>query len=57
LNSLAEKDFLDVLRQHERMIHKICHVYASDISTKEDLFQEIILQLWKSFNGFRMNPK
>jgi len=57
LNSLAEKDFLDVLRQHERMIHKICHVYASDISTKEDLFQEIILQLWKSFNGFRNESK
>jgi len=57
LNSLAEKDFLDVLRQHERMIHKICHVYASDTSTKEDLFQEIILQLWKSFNGFRNESK
>jgi RNA polymerase sigma-70 factor (ECF subfamily) len=54
---LAEKDFLDVLRQHERMIHKICHVYASDTSTKQDLFQEIILQLWKSFNRFRNESK
>ncbi len=54
---MAEKDFLDVLRQHERMIHKICHVYASDNSTKQDLFQEIILQLWKSFNRFRNESK
>ncbi len=54
---MAEKDFLDVLRQHERMIHKICHVYASDTSTKQDLFQEIILQLWKSFNRFRNESK
>lgn len=57
MNSLSEKDFLDVLRQHERMIHKICHVYASDLSAKQDLFQEIILQLWKSFNGFRNESK
>jgi RNA polymerase sigma-70 factor (ECF subfamily) len=39
------------------MIFKICHVYASDISGKQDLFQEIILQLWKSFNGFRNESK
>jgi RNA polymerase sigma-70 factor (ECF subfamily) len=54
---LTERAFLDLIRQHERMIHKICHVYASDISAKQDLFQEIILQLWKSFKGFRNESK
>lgn len=54
---MTEKAFLDILRQHERMLHKICHVYASDLSAKQDLFQEIILQLWKSFNGFRNESK
>ena len=57
MNSLTEKAFLDIIRQHERMLHKICHVYASDLSTKQDLLQEIILQLWKSFNGFRNESK
>jgi RNA polymerase sigma-70 factor (ECF subfamily) len=57
LNSLTEKAFLDIIRQNERMLHKICHVYASDLSAKQDLFQEIILQLWKSLNGFRNESK
>ena len=57
MNSLSEKDFLDVLRQHERMIHKICHVYASDLSAKQDLFQEITIQLWKAYPKFRGESK
>jgi RNA polymerase sigma-70 factor (ECF subfamily) len=57
LNSLAEKAFLDIIREHERMIHKICNLYTSDVSEKQDLFQEIILQLWKSFKGFRNEAK
>ena len=57
MNSLTEKAFLDIIRQHERMLHKICHIYASDLSARQDLFQEIILQLWKSFNGFRNESK
>jgi RNA polymerase sigma-70 factor (ECF subfamily) len=39
------------------MIHKICNLYTSDVSEKQDLFQEIILQLWKSFKGFRNEAK
>jgi RNA polymerase sigma-70 factor (ECF subfamily) len=57
LNSLAEKAFLDIIREHERMIHKICNLYTSDASEKQDLSQEIILQLWKSFKGFRNEAK
>lgn len=57
MNSLAEKAFLDIIREHERMIHKICNLYTSDVSEKQDLFQEIILQLWKSFKGFRNEAK
>ena len=57
MNSIAEKAFLEIIREHERMIHKICNVYASDASEKQDLSQEIILQLWKSFKGFRNEAK
>jgi hypothetical protein len=41
-NSLTERAFLDILRQPKRMIHKICYVHASDVSTKQDFPQEII---------------
>ena len=57
MDSTGEKAFLEILGKHERIIHKICHAYGSDASAKQDLFQEIILQLWKSFNGFRNESK
>ena len=57
MKAIKETDFLELLLKHEGLIHKICRVYASDISGKQDLFQEIILQLWKSFKGFRNESK
>ncbi len=35
------------------MIHKICLVYTNNSEDRQDLFQEICLQLWKSFGMFR----
>lgn len=52
-----EKEFLELLRQHEGLIHKICQVYAANTSFKQDLFQEIVIQLWKSFGSFRNESK
>jgi len=57
LKAAKEKEFLELLRQHEGLIHKICHVYAADVLAKQDLFQEIVIQLWKSFDGFRNESK
>ena len=39
------------------MIHKVCIMYESDRDIRNDLFQEIVLQLWKSFPGFRGESK
>ena len=34
-------------------MHKICFVYAKNSADKEDLYQEIVLQLWKSYSSFK----
>jgi RNA polymerase sigma-70 factor (ECF subfamily) len=57
LNSDKEKKFLRLISEHEGLIHKICHVYAADALAKQDLFQEIVIQLWKSFENFRNESK
>lgn len=57
MNSLKEKEFLRLISEHEGLIHKICHVYATDALAKQDLFQDIIIQLWKSFEHFRNESK
>lgn len=57
MNSDKEKKFLRLISEHEGLIHKICHVYAADALAKQDLFQEIFIQLWKSFENFRNESK
>lgn len=48
-----EKEFTELINKHRGIIYKVCNLYLSDPEDKKDLFQEIVLQLWKSFSGFR----
>ncbi len=50
---LKETEFLHLIQKHQNIIHKICFLYCKNNSDKEDLYQEIILQLWKSFSSFK----
>lgn len=52
-----EKDFLDMIAAHERIIYKVCYVYANDRDDLNDLFQEVALNLWKSFPHYRGDSK
>jgi RNA polymerase sigma-70 factor (ECF subfamily) len=53
----AEKEFEKHIREHESLLHRVCHVYAYTDADREDLFQEIIIQLWKSFPAFKGDAK
>lgn len=58
LKKETEKEaFLSLLKAHEGIIHKVCRVYAWNESEREDLFQEILYQLWRSWNSFRGESK
>ena len=52
-----EKEFLQVIHDHQRIVHKVCRVYRDNKEDQEDLFQEIIYQLWKSFSAFKGESK
>lgn len=52
-----ERVFMDHILQNEDMIHKICNIYTSSYEERQDLKQEIIFQLWRSFPSFRGNSK
>ena len=39
------------------MIHKLCRLYRDSHEDREDLFQEIVFQLWKSYPKFRGDAK
>ncbi|MBK6265651.1 sigma-70 family RNA polymerase sigma factor [Marivirga sp. S37H4] len=52
-----EKAFLTAIDQHQNILHKVCRLYRDKKEDQEDLFQEIIFQLWKSFPKFRKEAK
>ena len=47
------KEFVDILNNHRGLIYKVCHLYCDDPEDRKDLFQEIVLQVWKSLGNFR----
>ena len=52
-----EKDFLEILSQYNAMLHKICRLYRDHPEDREDLFQEIVFQLWKSYPDYKRDSK
>jgi RNA polymerase sigma-70 factor (ECF subfamily) len=50
-------ELLERMTENQGAIHKICNIYANSREDREDLRQEIILQLWKSYPGFQGKSK
>lgn len=47
----------NILNDYRGMILRICKAYSTDPIEPEDLFQEVIYQVWKSFNSLKGNSK
>lgn len=52
-----EQKFISLIEAHQGLIHKVCLMYEGDRDARNDLFQEIVLQLWRSFDSFRGESK
>jgi RNA polymerase sigma-70 factor (ECF subfamily) len=52
-----QKEFLDELELNKDKLFRVCSVYAPNSSEAEDLFQEVILQIWRSLPSFKRNSK
>ncbi|HTJ11164.1 MAG TPA: sigma-70 family RNA polymerase sigma factor [Dinghuibacter sp.] len=48
-----QKEFAALIQDHRALIFKVCHLYCKTETDREDLFQEIVFQLWKSYESFR----
>ena len=45
--------YLNFITAHEGIIHKVVGLYADGKQDKEDLYQEILLQSWRSYSNFK----
>ena len=50
---MTEQAFLEQIRANQGIIYKLVGLYAYDAEEKKDLYQEVLLQTWKSLDSFR----
>ena len=48
-----EAEFLNMLREYNRIIYKVASFYADENNSLDDLYQDVVLNLWKAFPNFR----
>ncbi|WP_276484331.1 RNA polymerase sigma factor [Paraflavitalea pollutisoli] len=54
---MTDAQFVALIDEHQAIIHKISRLYRDSREDREDLFQEIVLQLWRSIGSFRGEAK
>lgn len=52
-----EEEFISMINTYNRVIYKICCVYATDSNNVNDLYQETVLNLWKGYENFKGQSK
>ena len=48
-----KEKFIALIKQHEGLILKICKMYGNTAEDRADIYQDIVLQLWRSFPSFK----
>ncbi|MHA7059623.1 RNA polymerase sigma factor [Aquimarina sp. M1] len=56
-NKSLKKIFSEKVIASQGIIHKVCSMYCDNPEHRKDLFQEIVIQLWKSYPSFRGDAK
>jgi RNA polymerase sigma-70 factor (ECF subfamily) len=46
-----------MVSEHRGMLHNVCRLYCQTAPDRQDLFQEIVFQLWRSYPSFRGEAK
>ncbi|RZL97935.1 MAG: sigma-70 family RNA polymerase sigma factor, partial [Pedobacter sp.] len=54
---MEDNTFLELIAINQGIIHKICRLYRDTQEDRQDLFQEIVYQLWRSVDNFRHQAK
>jgi len=53
----VEKEFEAHIREHTPLLQKVSRIYTDTHADRQDLFQEIVIQLWKSYPRYRGESK
>ena len=48
-----EQQFSQMVREHKTTIYTVCYMFSKDEDEVNDLFQEVLINLWKGFESFK----
>ena len=48
-----EKQFATTVKQQRSTIYTVCYMFSNDADEVNDLFQEVLVNLWKGFSSFQ----
>ena len=54
---MDEHPFIELIGRHEAAIGRVCRSFCSFAEDREDLRQEILLNLWRGWKGYRPDHK
>lgn len=57
MSNPTEITFLKLINRHKGIVYKASRIYADSVEDQEDLQQEILIQLWKSYQNFKGNSE
>ena len=47
-----EQQFAQTVAEHKSTIYTVCYMFSQDADEVNDLFQEVLVNLWKGFDSF-----
>ena len=52
-----KKNFVKLISENQKLIHRVCNVYCYTPEDRKDLFQDIVLQLWRAYPSYKSEAK
>lgn len=51
--NITEREFTQLVHEHKSTIYTVCYMFARDKDEAADLFQDVLINLWKGIGKFR----
>ena len=50
---VSEQAFTKLVHEHKRTIYSVCYMFSADEDEVADLFQEVLIRMWKGAGNIR----
>lgn len=54
---ITEKEFEQLVAKHKSTIYSVCYMFSNDADEVSDLFQEVLINVWRGLNDFEERSK